>query len=198
MSLSPTTELEAVNVLLAAINEPPVNSLTGSLPIDASIARSTLAEISREVQSRGWWFNVEVFTLTPDNSQNIVIPTNSLRVKPVDDDAQDKYVVRQGKLYDKTKGKNTYTITEDVDVEVTQYLAFEDLPEVARRYITVRAARVYQERQLSSPQLYKYDISDEQAAHTLMRQEETDTAKWTIKSSQSMSRILDRRYAWRY
>ncbi len=48
-----TTELEAVNTILSTIGESPVNSLTGTLPVDATTALNVLDEISREVQSAG-------------------------------------------------------------------------------------------------------------------------------------------------
>ena len=55
-----TTQLEAVNTMLSTIGEAPVNSLTGSLPVDASMAVNILNEVNREVQSAGWKFNTPV------------------------------------------------------------------------------------------------------------------------------------------
>ena len=52
-----TTQLEAINTMLSTIGEAPVNSLTGSLPVDASMAVNILNEVNREVQSAGWKFN---------------------------------------------------------------------------------------------------------------------------------------------
>ena len=46
MAVAATTELEAINIMLAAIAEAPINSLTGTLPVDAVTARSTLAEFN--------------------------------------------------------------------------------------------------------------------------------------------------------
>ena len=34
MTVAATTELEAINIMLAAIGEAPVNSLIGTLPVD--------------------------------------------------------------------------------------------------------------------------------------------------------------------
>ena len=51
------TELESVNVILSTIGESPLNSLSGSLPVDGTVAKNVLSEISREVQSAGWHFN---------------------------------------------------------------------------------------------------------------------------------------------
>ena len=42
MTVAATTELEAINIMLAAIGEAPVNSLTGQVPVDVRIAQSTL------------------------------------------------------------------------------------------------------------------------------------------------------------
>ena len=39
-----TTELEAINIMLAAIGEAPVNSLLGTLPVDVNIAQNLLTE----------------------------------------------------------------------------------------------------------------------------------------------------------
>ena len=67
--MTATTELEAVNVMLAAIGEAPINSLTGTLPVDARIAQTTLNETNKDVQSEGWHFNTEIdVVLTRDAS----------------------------------------------------------------------------------------------------------------------------------
>ena len=44
-----TTELEAVNTILSTIGEAPLSTLTGSLPVDGTMAKSVLNEINREV-----------------------------------------------------------------------------------------------------------------------------------------------------
>ena len=41
MTVAATTETESVNIMLAAIGEAPINSLTGTLPVDARLAQST-------------------------------------------------------------------------------------------------------------------------------------------------------------
>ena len=60
MAVAATTELECINIMLAAIGEAPINSLTGTLPVDARIAQSTLSEVNKSVQSEGWSFNTEI------------------------------------------------------------------------------------------------------------------------------------------
>ena len=46
MAVAETTELECINIMLAAIGEAPINSLIGTLPVDARIAQSTLTEVN--------------------------------------------------------------------------------------------------------------------------------------------------------
>lgn len=56
MELTCTTELEAVNALLGAVGETPVNTLEDLGFTDAAIALSVLRSKSRETQSKGWYF----------------------------------------------------------------------------------------------------------------------------------------------
>ena len=65
--LNATTELEAVNAMLAALGEAPIADFDGgvSLP-DVQIALNTLRDAVREVQSMGWKFNTEFgYQLSP-------------------------------------------------------------------------------------------------------------------------------------
>lgn len=76
------TKLEAVNILLDTIGETPVNSLTGTLTADVAKAKSTLEEVNKRVQNKGWHFNTKYdYTLTPDAITNhIAIPVNVVKV----------------------------------------------------------------------------------------------------------------------
>ena len=81
MTVAATTELESINIMLAAIGEAPINSLTGTLPVDARLAQQTLTEVNKEVQSEGWSFNTEIdVTLTRDGSNHVALSTDVLRV----------------------------------------------------------------------------------------------------------------------
>ena len=81
MTVAATTELEAINVMLSAVGEAPINSLTGTLPVDARQAQSFLNEASKEIQSEGWSFNYEYdVVLTRDAGNSIALPTSALRV----------------------------------------------------------------------------------------------------------------------
>ena len=77
-----TTELEAVNTILSTIGEAPLNSLTGSLPVDGTMAQNILDEINREVQSIGWHWNTHYkVDLSRDTDNKIPVGTDVLRIQ---------------------------------------------------------------------------------------------------------------------
>lgn len=172
MALTPTTKLEAVNVCLTNIGEAPVASLTG-LQVDAQVASSIIDEVSREVQSNGWHWNTEVHTISPNISNQILLPANTLRVDTVEKDRSLDVVQRGMKLYDRKD--NTYTFTGSLRLHLTVALDFNEIPEAARRYITMRSSRVFQERTLGSESLSKFNRGDEQQAWALLQHEEAET-----------------------
>ena len=138
-----TTQLECVNTMLSTIGEAPVNSLTGSLPIDASTAINILNEVNREVQSAGWKFNTSwKVSLQRDINNKLVVGTDVLHIE-FDHlrEAKSSYdpVLRGNYLYN--LAKESFTWDKDFEyVTVIYLLDFESIPEQARRYITIRAS----------------------------------------------------------
>lgn len=191
MALVPTTKLEAVNVCLTNIGEAPVTSLESGLLVDAQIASDIVDEISREVQSIGWNFNTEEFDLTPDTDGFINLPASTLRVDSVKTNFHEDLIMRGSRLYD--KDNNTYVFTEGKTVEVILYLVFDELPETVRRFIALRAARVFQERQLGVDALSAQNREDERRAWAMLMSEEADSADYNILSgTPTVSRIVSR------
>lgn len=172
LTYTPMTELEAVNVMLESIGEQPVNSIDPQdITQEASLAQTILHGISRDVQALGWYFNegYEV-TLSPDGNQNILIPTDALKIVVVGE--TDAIGIRGDRLYNRTE--NTDVFTESVDAYVVYFLAFTDLPQSARAYVTIRAARVFQQRVLGAENLDKFNQEDERRAWVLLQQDEVD------------------------
>lgn len=157
--VTPTTLLEAVNELLTAIGTVPVNTLEVSGLTDAAIARDTIGAVSREVQTQGFWFNTtRSYTLNP-SANVITVPTNAVRVAPAQATSLaagelTQFVLREGKLFNLMT--NSFTITASVKADIVWLHDFEQLPESARRYITVRAARIFQSKVLGDDQLGIY------------------------------------------
>ncbi len=174
MAVAATTELEAINIMLAAIGEAPVNTLTGSLPVDVKIAQSTLVEINKSVQAEGWSFNTEIdVTLTRNASKEIVLPVNVLRVDANIHQHPDIDPIQRGlKLYDRLK--NTFEFDEDLICTVVYFRDFDEIPEQARSYINIRAARIFVDRLVSDQGLRTYTKEDEIRARVTLT--ETDLA----------------------
>lgn len=192
MAKTPSTELEAVNVILMNMGEAPVVTLDGILPLDTAKARDTLSEISEEVQTTGWFWNTEVVTLTPDAQKKINLPRNTLAVKLRHRIVGVNVAARKGQLYRIAEGDNGYTWDSPVTLRITYFLDFDEMPAAARRYITLRAARVYQARELSDDMLLREDTMDEKSSLTLLRAEENENSRRSLKESASVSAVTNR------
>tara|TARA_R100001510_G_C7639004_1_gene196773 strand:- start:74 stop:688 length:615 start_codon:yes stop_codon:yes gene_type:complete len=191
MTTTVTTKLEAINVMLTAIGESPVNTITSSTTTDVSIAIQILDNVSREVQSVGWHFNTDTnYLLAKNTSNQIVLPSNCLRVDNSNKDADLDLVERGRKLWDREN--HTYTITKDIRVNITWFLEFTELPETARRYITIRAARIFQDRMLASETLHAFHQVDELSALSALKEHEGDTRDHSIFDNYSTYRVIDR------
>lgn len=181
-----TTKLEAVNAMLGHIGESPVTSIssTASLPISASTALGILDEISREVQSEGWHFNTELkVTLSPTGNGNITLSEDILEVDTTDISID---VVQRGLvLFDRSN--NTSRFTKDLEVNLTRLLDFTSLPEAARRYITLRASRVFQGRMVGSRELEALIARDEYQARARLEEMDSGGSDRTIFDNYDVS-----------
>jgi hypothetical protein len=192
MTVAATTELEAINIMLAAIGEAPVNSLIGTLPVDVKLAQSTLTEFNKEIQSEGWSFNTEIdVTLTRDASNQIALSQDILRIDanihqhPTIDPIQ-----RGLKLYDRLNNK--FEFDEDLICTVIYLRTFEEIPEPARRYITIKAARVFVDRLVTDDGLRTYTEQDETRARAILM--ETDLANGDhniLRGDPSLTSVFD-------
>lgn len=189
-TLTPLTKLDAVNICLSAMGEPQVNSLDG-VAVDAQMAASLIDETSMTVQAIGWHWNREIHTLSPNTNGEIVLPANTARVDTVNGSLPVDVVQRGPRLFD--VANNTYQFTSPLEVEIFVVLDFEELPLLAKQYITIRAARILQQRLLGSDTLYKFVQADEQTAWIALQ---TDNAAITdanmLTDSWSVGRILSR------
>ena len=177
------TELESVNVILSTIGESPLNSLSGSLPVDGTVAKNVLSEISREVQSAGWHFNTHYkATLTRDTNNKIPVGTNVVRVE-LDPNLVPKadydLVQRDGFLFNMAKNTDIFDRNFE-DVTQVLLLPFNEIPEQAKRYITIRSARVFHDRTLGANTLHKFSQEDEKQALSILRNAEARTGDFTI------------------
>ena len=195
MSTSPTTQLQAVNILLSTIGEAPVSSLSSGL-LDAETAETLINEVSRNVQSMGWNFNTELnLTISPNEAGEVVLPVEYVRADLAQSltkfrSSTEEYILRGQKMYDKVK--HSYTISKPLKLDIITLLSFTDLPEVARRYITAKASRIFQERVVGSDTLSAMNRQDETEALYALREMEGDNGDYNIFDDYGTASVLDR------
>ena len=185
MAAGKTTKLEAVNTILTFIGESPVNSLSDSSGVgDLPIAEQVLDEIDREVQTQGWHFNTTVDVVTsPDATSNEIVLSHNVVSADVKVGAYTDMDVtlRNNKLFNRSK--NTFEFTSDLKLTLVSLLPWEDLPEKARRYIALRAARVLQDRQVGSKELTEIGIREEMVALAALREYDAEGADYSVFDS---------------
>ena len=192
MPVAATTELESINIMLAAIGEAPINSLTDTLPVDARTAQNTLTEVNKEVQSEGWSFNTEIdVTLTRDGSNQINLPINVLRVDPNIHQHPTIAPIQRGlKLYDRQNNK--YEFDEDLICTVVYYRDFDEITEQARRYINIKAARIFVDRLIGDQGLRTYTQEDETRARAILTESDYANADHNLlRGDPSLTNIFD-------
>lgn len=185
-----TTKLDAVNTMLSAIGEAPVNSLSSGL-VEAEVAETILNTIDREVQSMGWNFNTELNKSYAQNSSGeIELGADVLRADATLKANSKDLVQRGSKMYD--KAKHTFVIGASVNLDVVVELEFDDLPEVAKRYITLRSTRVFQDRVVGSNTLHDFELRDEQMALMQLKEFDTETEDHSIFDNYDVFSVIDR------
>lgn len=150
-----------MNVLLSTIGESPVNTLgTVDQPQEAVTAREVLNEVSKDVQSEGWNFNLmRHFKLVPDTDGLITVPNNCVHVKPVDPNPFIRVALRGLKLWN--VDKNSYVFQNPIWADMLLLLDFDQLPQQAKKYITAKASRLFQQRFVGSQVLDTYTKEEE-------------------------------------
>jgi hypothetical protein len=121
-----TSLKDAINICLSCIGETPVSAPTNT-STNVVLSKQIIEEVSRDVQSKGWWFN------TTGTAISILSTT----------DGTD------------TDGNISFN---------------GNIPEEARRYISIRAARVLQLRFVGSEELMKFTFQEEQVSLAILTQ----------------------------
>lgn len=188
----PLSELEAVNIMLATLGESPVSTLNTTGDLHVSVATQMLYDISREVQTVGWHFNTEEdYPLIRDLSSNIPYPNNALSLD-VSDDYSSKYdaVMRGGKLYDRKA--HSYVFAEDLKVDIVFFLSWAELPQPARQYIAILAARRFQRRFQGDAQIEKDTTMEEALAKAQLEDFDASTRDYNLGDNYDVFQIIGR------
>lgn len=190
-SLTQTSTLEAVNQMLFAIGEAPVNAVEDTGLVDTSVALRTLQNVSREVQKDGWHWNTEEgYVLATSDEGFLWLPPNALKVDTTGVDAGLDLVQRGNRLYDRVN--HTYVFTKSVTVDMVVLLDFEECPEAARNYITLKAARRFQQNMVGSVELSGFQQQDELRALVALQNAEAESADYNMMNNSDVARVLAR------
>ena len=196
MYLTPLNELEAVNMMLAAIGETPASSLENVTSVYVEQAQNLLRITSRQIQELGLHCNTDrAYRISPNTDGEIVLPLNTLdcdEIIPQGNYFRD-LTVRGSKLYDTIN--HTFDIGEAVYVDIVRFLDFEELPANTRDYITVRAARVFHDQTLGDQVEHQFTKQDEVEAKRRFTRSQLRNSDRNFLRNRSSQRILNRRAA---
>lgn len=204
INIAPTTELEAVNTMLSAIGEAPITDVSAATQGDVAMAVNILRNVARELQDVAWKFNYESgVEIAPDadhllwyDSSGALTELNVFRL-PAGVTAWSMTKCYQNRdldlvhrpakqvfdsgipamvLYDRAYNRDgcdaeRYPL---VYIDTISAFNFENLPETARRYITVTAARRFAQDVLGSGETAGFKERDELMARRNFMRDQSD------------------------
>lgn len=178
MYIETPAEIDAINDILASIGEPPVSTLEGEANSDVANARRILTKINRQIQSRGWTFNIEEgATLLADINSNMV-PYATTYLRVTQSGTQTVYVNRGGFMYDRTS--NTDQFPGGVTVDLIRLKEFDEMPECFRTLIVTKAARQFNSRFFGAPEVEGTLAEEEREAQMAVMEYEMDYGNYNM------------------
>lgn len=186
MILTSNKALDAINEMLTAIGDSPVNTIEDSRNVDVENAIRVLDKVNRQVQSKGWSFNhVNETRLNVDiNTRHIKWQDDILYIVGTDGT---KYVQRGEYVYD--FDNQTDTFTSDIEVELIRLIAFDYMPSVARDYIVAKAARIFQSQTLDDDSIGQNLLANEQEAWAALQEYEMELGDYSMFSVQPVQTL---------
>ncbi len=185
------SKLDMINQCLLAIGEVPLieGTLVDSLPLgtDGETAKRIVEEVMVEVQARGWYFNTEYnFVLVPDINDFITMPPNTLRA---DFGVQEgnRYVLKNGSIYDYQQ--QTFKIYNNIIGDMNWLIDFQELPPEAYEYISLRAARKFQQKVIGASETDTFTVRDESDALVNLQRRQLQSQDYNIQNSRVSTRI---------
>ncbi|WEU68279.1 tail tubular protein [Escherichia phage vB_Ec_Tarrare] len=172
MNVETGAELAAVNDILASIGEPPVSTLEGDSNADVANARRILNKINRQIQSRGWTFNIEEgVELLPDSFSNLITFSDDY-LSVMATSGQTVYVNRGGYLFDRTA--RTDRFESPVSVNLIRLRDYDEMPECFRYWIVTKASRQFNNRFFGAPEVEGVLQEEEDEARRMCMEYEMD------------------------
>ncbi len=186
------SKLDMINDCLLAIGEVPFinGTIVDNLQLgtDGETAKRIVEKTMVEVQSRGWYFNIDYdFKLMPDNTKFITMPPNTLRVDFGNGPDRHRYTDRGGKIYDFEK--QTFIIENTLTADVVWLVDYSGLPPEAYEYISLRAARKFQQKVIGSTETDGFTQRDELDSYINLQRRQLQNQDYNIGNSLVSTRI---------
>ncbi len=179
-------KLEALNMILRATGNTPVNSLDTAHP-NAKGALTAIDRVTVQAQKRGWWFNIDYnVTYTLDELGNIPIPSTVTKIVFKDP----KLVIRNNKLYDNKE--QTYVFLEAKTANRVQYaLSWEEVPESLQEYVAYKATAQFVRDDLGDQVVEQSFKEDAAISYLDLRKEDLEQGQYNVFS---IARVQRARY----
>ena len=171
--------LEAVNDVLGAIGQSPIQSLDYANP-EFSYINNLIDETNRDLQNEGWvWNREQYYPLNPNENNEIPLSPTMLRVDISDGQVwrTTDVVRRQDKLYDKLN--HSYFFYQQVYCDIVWLLDYEDLPGAAKRYIVAHSKTRAAMQLITNPELTQLLSRDAQLARATLMEYECNQGDYT-------------------
>lgn len=228
INLSATTELQAVNAMLSAIGEAPVDSVD-TARADVARAINILRQRTRALLNQKWRFNTEFgLAVSPTvTNQSWTDPDGTVKTlyifKPpsglsrwelsrVSEQADFDVSVRPSKVYtesgspvlvfyDRKYNRDGFESTElksgKLWIDAVWYFNFEQLPDVARTFLTIAAGRQFIAETLADQVRAQFTAADEFSAWRELQDAEGDEDVYNLLDSPDTAGILGGRLQYR-
>ena len=175
-----TSELQAVNAILAAVGEPSVTSLGTT---DSTNVEQTLQEAYVSIQEIGWSWNSREHTFSSSvsgaDTYQYVVPDSIIRLD-LDETDERGLAIRNNFLYDLENNTNLFSTSGAKTIDIVELLAWVDLPQSARTAIIRRASRMYLQRYLPDSTLLQTARIDEEISMLALKREEHTHGNYSI------------------
>jgi hypothetical protein len=186
------SKLGMINECLLAIGESPFpdDTVVSSLPLgtDGEIASRIVSSTMVEVQSRGWFFNLDYdFKLQPDEEDFIAMPPNTLRVDFGNAEDKHRYVFKDGMIYDYEE--QTFKIYKTLTADVLWLVDYASLQAEAYEYIALRAARKFQQKVIGATETDGFTVRDEADALINLQRRELQSQDYNLGNKRVSTRI---------
>ena len=180
ISLEYSTELGAVNEIIGSIGEPPVNSLEGEPNADVVNARRLLYNANREVQSKGWTFNIEEgVELLPDVFSNMIMYDSDI-LNMRDSQTATPYVNIGGYVYDRINRVDRFD--GPITVNIIRMRTLDEMPECFKRWIILKASAKFAQASFGDPDTVQLILADVEQARIDCNEYELDYGNYNALS----------------